>query len=129
MMTLRVLALTCLTVLTLAPAVAADLSLREPVRKAPVIRDSIRFCPAERRSAIASMPTLEAMNTQTNELYEISRAIYESDRTQNSRAMTLKWADLARITCGIAVGYLSSGEVNVDRLSDCECNYVRMTRF
>lgn len=122
---LRVLALTCLTVFALGPAVAADISLR----KAPAMRDAVRFCPAERRSSIASMPTIEAMNAQANELYEISRGVFESDQTQSSRAMTLKWADLARITCGIAVGYLSGGEVNVDRLSDCECNYVRMTRF
>lgn len=110
-------------------ATAADIASHRPAKDAPAMRSVLRFCPAGRQSAIATLPTLEAMSIQTNELYETSLAVYESDRTQYSRSVKIKWADLARITCGIASGYLSGGEVNVERLSDCECNYARMNRF
>jgi hypothetical protein len=108
-----------------AQSKAADLGIPMTHRDAV----AIRFCPAGQQSAIATLQSLEAMQVQTRELYATSVEIYERDSTHNSRAMQIKWADLARITCGIAAGHLASGEVNIDRLSQCECNFVRMTRF
>jgi hypothetical protein len=90
---------------------------------------STGFCPAGQQSAIATLASLDAMQIQTRELYLTSLEVYERDSTHNSRSMQIKWADLARITCGIAAGHLASGEVNIDRLNQCECNFVRMTRF
>lgn len=104
---------------------AADLSAPMTQRETVVQG----FCPAGQQSAIAALDTLEAMQIQTRELYDSSVEVYERDSTHNSRSMRIKWADLARVTCGIAAGHLATGEVNVDRLNQCECNYVRMTRF
>ncbi len=107
------------------PTQAADLRIPMSHRETA----ATGFCPAGQQSAIATLASLEAMQIQTRELYVTSVEVYERDSTHNSRSMQIKWADLARITCGIAAGHLASGEVNVDRLSQCECNYVRMTRF
>lgn len=108
-----------------APVRAAD--LQSPKTQREVVAPG--FCPAGQQSAIATLETLEAMQVQTRELYDSSVEVYERDSTHNSRSMRIKWADLARVTCGIAAGHLATGEVNVDRLSQCECNFVRMTRF
>jgi hypothetical protein len=115
----------------MALAVACGSAQAADLQSRPVYRDSaaIRFCPAGQQSAIATLATLEAMQAQTRELYETSAEVYEQNSTHNSRAMRIKWADLARVTCGIAAGYLASGEVNIDRLSQCECNFVRMSQF
>jgi len=106
-------------------AQAADLAAPTTQREVA----SSGFCPAGQQSMIATLETLEAMQVQTRELYDTSVEVYERDSTHNSRSMRIKWADLARVTCGIAAGHLATGEVNVDRLSQCECNFVRMTRF
>lgn len=110
---------------SVAQSQAADLAA--PMTQREVLAPG--FCPAGQQSAIATLDSLEAMQIQTRELYDTSVEVFESDSTHNSRSMRIKWADLARITCGIAAGHLASGEVNVDRLSQCECNFVRMTRF
>ena len=36
------------------------------------------------------------------------------------------WAYATRGACGRAIGYLSMGEINHERLWDCECYYSRM---
>lgn len=114
------------SVLSLPAANAADLANR-PAR---IVKPSaVGYCPASGQSAIARLPTLEAMRARTETLYAHSAATFESTQVQASRAVTVHWADLARITCGIAVGYLSTGEANEDRLNQCECNYARMKLF
>jgi hypothetical protein len=108
-------------------ASAADLPNRSRIVKPGLA--SIGYCPANGGSAIARLPTLDAMRTDAENLHASATAAFESERVRSSAAVTINWADMARITCGIAAGYLSTGEVNVERLNQCECNYERMKRF
>ena len=84
------------------------------------------YCPAVGHSSIAGLPTLGAMQAEVGARYET--AVYESEnpRVIFNRSPRLEWAYSARATCGIALGYLSTGEVNVERLRKCECDYARM---
>jgi hypothetical protein len=104
---------------------AADLGRSPAARQG----DAAGYCPSSGGSRIASLATLEAMRLETDGLYREALSAFADPRVQASRGSRHVWADLARITCGIASGHLQSSEVNVERLNACECNYVRMLRF
>ncbi|WP_046863563.1 hypothetical protein [Microvirga massiliensis] len=84
------------------------------------------YCPAVGHSSIASLPTLGAMQAEVGARYSTAVIESENPRVIFNRAPRLEWAYSARATCGIALGYLSTGEVNVERLRKCECDYARM---
>lgn len=104
---------------------AADLERTHP---AGTIRTAA-YCPSSHGSYIASLDGFDAMRRETARLYDAALAAFSDPRTQASRRSRHGWADLARISCGIAIGHLDSGEVELDRLNACECNYLRMQRF
>jgi hypothetical protein len=87
--------------------------------------ESRQYCPPPYRSRLASLPFEEI---QSQVAYRYSRSLDESerDRTVFNRSPRIVWAYAAQSACGIALGYLSTGEINVDRLRLCECHYARM---
>lgn len=68
------------------------------------------------------------VNTLMSEVtrrYETALSL--SERPEASGASErYTWAHAARGACGRAIGYLSTGEVNSERMWDCECYYARM---
>ena len=84
------------------------------------------YCPAIGHSSIASLPTIGAMQDEVGARYSTAVVASENPRVIFNRSTRLEWAYSARVTCGIALGYLSTGEINVERLRKCECDYARM---
>ncbi len=110
----------------LAPAAAADL----PGGPRLTVREDARaLCPPVGASATATLPSLEAMRAAIGERYVNAVAASQDEGTIASRSPRLVWAVQARGACGIALGYLDTGEVNTDRLRACECTHARMAAF
>jgi hypothetical protein len=116
-----------IVLLMMSPAALSAADMGRP--GAPARQASAGYCPSGDGSFIATLGPIDAMRRQTTALYEEALANFTDRRVQASRASRHLWADLARITCGIAIGHLDGGEVEVSRLNACECNVVRMRRF
>jgi len=104
------------SVMAASAAVAADLPGYSP--RADYSPDR---CPAWGDSRIATLPTQADMSAQLNTLYATAVAETQDERTINNRSNRYVWAMAARNACGIAVGYISTGEVNSERFWNCEC--------
>ena len=105
----------------LSGAQAADLDVRGPRLV------HVGHC-AWNASGLASLP-IDAMREEVNARYVSSVEESESNRTVFSRSPRIIWAFESRQACGIALGYLSTGEINADRLRNCECFYARMVSY
>jgi len=112
---------TLLAVVSCAPAIEVAYA------PAPIKADPL--CPVWGASTIAALPSLSDMRSAVWARYSRAVEESESDRTVYNRSPRLEWAYAARAACGAAYGYLSSGEVNSERLWNCECYSNRMESF
>jgi hypothetical protein len=85
-------------------------------------------CSAAAASRFASVP-IEVIRDEMQSRYVNSVAESERDRTVFSRSPRVIWAYASRQACGIALGYLTTGEINLERLWNCDCYHARMLSF
>ncbi len=77
-------------------------------------------------SHIAALQSLNDMMAAAEARYDDSDRESQSPATIDNRSPRYVWAQAARTACGIAIGHLSSGEVDTQRLWNCECYHARM---
>lgn len=109
-----------LTMAVTGSAWAADFS------GAPVYRSYGAVCANPKVPSVMSLPTIQEMANEITARYVSAAQTSEMESVQASRTTRYQWALQARAACGIALGYLSTNEVNPDRLWNCECYYERM---
>jgi hypothetical protein len=102
---------------------AADLGLYQPRTTF-----SRAACSTRQASHLAGLP-FETVRGEIHSRYRGAVAQSEDDRTMFNRSPRILWAFASRYSCGIALGYLATGELNFERLADCECHYARMVSF
>ena len=108
-----------------ASALAADLPERRYVVEPPVKR-AVAACYPGAASSLALRGPASAIEPDVRALYVNALEISRRDSTEASVTERITWAYASRTACGIALGMLSLGEVNRERLWNCECYYARM---
>jgi hypothetical protein len=103
---------------------AADLAVRNaaPV-SGPVCWDVSR--PAASRPDL----TFAVLQQTAQDHYSVSLEVSGSQSTIYSARPRFEWATEARIYCGMAVGYLASGEINDEAIGKCNCFYAQMRQY
>jgi hypothetical protein len=124
-MSIRHVAAICagLAVTGLPAGQAADVTA-DPAR--PVLTRA--YCPPQGHSSLAGLP-IDIIRTEVSGRYINSVDESEARRTVFSRSPRFVWAVASRQACGIALGYLSTGEINGERLWNCECYHARMLSY
>ena len=115
----------CVTLLMGGSARAADLAERPRA----LVRTQAVVCPVPGTSIIATRPSVTEMQAEVSARYVDAGMNSEIPPTVFNRSPRFIWASAARNACGIALGYLSTGEVNIERLWNCECYHARMSSF
>jgi hypothetical protein len=106
-------------------ALAADLPERRFVVE-PVKRAVAACYPGGGVSALAQRGPASVIEPDVRALYTSALEVSRRDSTEASVTERITWAYASRTACGIALGMLSMGEVNGERLWNCECYYARM---
>jgi hypothetical protein len=106
-------------------ATAADLGVGPRI----ALRRVAPTCPPWGLSTIASSPSVADMQAEVSLRYADAGMNTEIPQTLVNRSPRVVWAFAARNACGIALGHLSAGEVNHQRLWNCECYHARMSSF
>ena len=96
------------------PAVAADLNFNAVSRQCVSYQDS--------QLPIQSETQIEF---EIYRNFEASRAAMDTTAVVVSRSAAFTWANEARISCGIAIGYFESDIIDAESIGKCDCFYNR----
>ena len=77
------------------------------------------------RSPILDLPPDE-IRTDVSGKYEHALEVSEKRSVIFSQSQLFTWANEAKVSCAKAVGFMKSGEVNGEQISQCDCFYSRM---
>jgi hypothetical protein len=80
-------------------------------------------------SPISDLPSQEAIKVELDNRYMHAVDVAGSERAYSSLQPIFTWANHAKAECGKAIGFLASGEVNVEMIDRCDCFYDRMVEF
>ncbi|MGI9465016.1 MAG: hypothetical protein ACR2OM_13800 [Aestuariivirgaceae bacterium] len=76
-------------------------------------------------SPILDLPK-DQIAADVNGKYGHALEVSEERSVIYDRSQLFTWASEAKVSCAKAVGFLKSGEVNVEQISQCDCFYSRM---
>ena len=99
------------------PAMAADFT-QESVEGATQ-------CLRVFRSPILDLAPPE-ISSEVNGKYEEALEVSERRSVIYSQSQLFTWANETKVSCAKAIGFLKSGEVNGEQISQCDCFYSRM---
>jgi hypothetical protein len=80
-------------------------------------------------SPIAELPSRSEIRDELDKRYFHAVDVASSNRAIYSTEPTFTWANHTKASCGKAIGYLKSGEVNLEMIDRCDCFHDRMTYF
>lgn len=86
-------------------------------------------CHANGQSSLLDLPNISQIRVEIDKRYSHALDVSMSQRIVFSRRPTYVWAIAAKVSCAKAIGYLKSGEVVADTISNCDCFHKRMTSY
>ena len=63
------------------------------------------------------------LDNEINKRYEEAVSASEAEPVIYSRQHLWTWANETKVSCGKAIGYLASNEVNREQITQCDCFY------
>lgn len=88
-----------------------------------------RHCIIMQHSPISDLPSRAQIQDELDKRYFHAVDVASSPGTIYSTQPTFTWANHAKASCGKAIGFLKSGEVNVEMIDRCDCFHGRMVYF
>jgi len=77
------------------------------------------------RSPMLDLPS-DQIVSEVGGKYEHALEVSERRSVAYNQSQLFTWANEAKVSCAKAVGFLKSGEVNGEQVSQCDCFYSRM---
>jgi len=77
------------------------------------------------RSPMLDLPE-DQIVSEVGGKYEHALEVSERRSVVYNQSQLFTWASEAKVSCAKAVGFLKSGEVNEEQVSQCDCFYSRM---
>ena len=99
------------------PAIAADFTEQNV--------EGATQCLRVFRSPILDLPE-DQIVTEVNGKFEHALEVSERRSVVYNQSQLFTWASEAKVSCAKASGFLKSGEVNGEQISQCDCFYSRM---
>ena len=63
------------------------------------------------------------LDAEINRRFEAAVAASESEPVVYSRRQVWTWANETKVSCGKAIGFLASNEINDEQITQCDCFY------
>ena len=63
------------------------------------------------------------LDNEINTRYERAVKTSETDQVINENTHLWTWANETKVSCGKAIGFLASNEVNQEQITQCDCFY------
>ncbi|MGI9400144.1 MAG: hypothetical protein ACR2O0_02730 [Rhizobiaceae bacterium] len=63
------------------------------------------------------------LDEEINRRYEEAIAASQAEPVIYSRSQLWNWANETKVSCGKAIGYLASNEINAEQITQCDCFY------
>ena len=116
-MKIRAILLAAALGLSAMPAMAADFTQ-------PTVEGGGQ-CLRAFRSPMLDLPG-DQLASEVGGKYEHALEVSERRAVIYNQSQLFTWANEAKVSCAKAVGFLKSGEVNEEQVSQCDCFYSRM---
>lgn len=76
----------------------------------------------EYRSGLVNYPRPD-LDTEIQRRYEQAVDASEAEPVIHSRRHLWTWANETKVSCGKAIGFLASNEINEEQITQCDCFY------
>ena len=74
------------------------------------------------RSSLVEQPRPE-LDDEINRRYEEAVATSQAEPVIYNRSQLWTWANETKVSCGKAIGFLASNEINAEQITQCDCFY------
>lgn len=118
---MRLFLSTIAVMFVLAPVMAAAADLGPGVRP-----HGYTVCQPGVPSPILAQPNMVGILAEVHQRYVHAVDVAQRKSVVFSPSQVYTWAEASKLSCGKAIGFLNSSEVNPSQITECDCYHSRM---